>query len=440
VVIAGAGRAAAGLALCALACGARPRPQPRAGAGDDIVLYRDRALVIQRIEIVAERAGPATRALRLPAGVGAGDVEVIDRGELGVAGLRIADAAGDAPVRAPAHPPAEPSDDPIDAEAVPPPPPAATAPGEVELAVTAPHPGRFALAIGYTTDRLAWDAAYTMTTAAPARDRAVLRGALAIRNTTGITLHGRTRVVDHELGAARDRTADRLGRWLAAAAATGPRTAPDAEPCDLGVLTLGDGETRASLLAGAAPRRLRSVLVYDPIGTGLDHAGAVPVSDPALGAETAPPIRVSESFEIERDPRQARGMPAGPVRLLERRPDGSLELLGASRLFDPATRVADVDTVVVGTAQGVTGHRERRDWGKADDQRRFSEEFLITIDNARPRPVEVVLREHLYRGQNWTLAYQSAPAVKEGPQQIALRTTVPARGRAKVLYVVVYTW
>lgn len=436
-MIAGAGRAAAGLALCALACGARPRPQPRAGAGDDIVLYRDRALVIQRIEIVAERAGPATRALRLPAGVGDGDVEVIDRGELGAAGLRIAGAAGDAPVRAPAHPPAEPSDDPIDAEAAPPPRSPATAPGEVELAVTAPRPGRFALAIGYTTDRLAWSAAYTMTTAAPARDHAVLRGALAIRNTTGITLHGRTRVVDDELGAARDRTAGLPGRWLAAAAATDAR---DAEPCDLGVLTLGDGETRAPLLAGAAPRRLRSVLVYDPIGTGLDHAGAVPVSDPALGAETAPPIRVSESFEIERDPRRARGMPAGPVRLLERRPDGSLALLGAARLFDPATRVADVDTVAVGTAQGVTGHRERRDWGKADDQRRFSEEFLITIDNARPRPVEVVLREHLYRGQNWTLAYQSAPAVKEGPQQIALRTTVPARGRAKVLYVVVYTW
>lgn len=441
-MITGARRAAAGLALCALACGPRPRPPYRAGAGagagDDIVLYRDRALVLQRIEIVAERAGPATRALQLPAGVGASDVEVLDRGELGGAGLRIAGAAGDAPVRAPAHPPAEPSDDPVDAEVAPPPPPA-TAPSEVELEVTAPHPGRFALAIGYTTDRLAWDAAYTMTTTAPARDHAVLRGALAIRNTTGITLHGRTRVVDDELGAARDRTAERLGRWLAAATreAREPR---DPEPCDLGVLTLGDGETRAPLLAGAAPRRLRSVLVYDPIGTGLDHAGAVPVSDPALGAETAPPIRVSESFEIARDPRQACGMPAGPVRLLERRPDGSLELLGASRLFDPATRVADVDTVAVGTAQGVTGHRERRDWGKTDDQRRFSEEFLITIDNARPRSIEVVLREHLYRGQNWTLAYQSAPAVKEGPQQIALRTTVPARGRAKVLYVVVYTW
>ncbi|HEY6175884.1 MAG TPA: hypothetical protein VIX73_15625, partial [Kofleriaceae bacterium] len=149
--------------------------------------------------------------------------------------------------------------------------------------------------------------------------------------------------------------------------------------------------------------------------------------------------RVSESFEIDRDP-AARGLPGGAVRLLERRPDGSLELLGESRLFGAATRVADVDTVSIGTARGVVGHRERRDWAKDDDQRRFSEEFLVTIDNARPRPVDLVLREHLYRGQNWTLAYQSVAAVKEGPQQIALRTQVPAKSRAKVLYVVVYTW
>jgi len=96
--------------------------------------------------------------------------------------------------------------------------------------------------------------------------------------------------------------------------------------------------------------------------------------------------------------------------------------------------------VAIGTADGVTGHRERRDWAKDDDHKRFSEELLLTIDNARAQPVEIVVREHLYRGQNWTLAYQSAPASKEGAQQISLRTAVPANGQAKVLYVVVYTW
>ncbi|HET9624612.1 MAG TPA: hypothetical protein VFP84_24765, partial [Kofleriaceae bacterium] len=184
---------------------------------------------------------------------------------------------------------------------------------------------------------------------------------------------------------------------------------------------------------------MRSVLIYDPVGGALDRATAAPSSDPELGAAPAPP-RVTESVEIERDAAATRGLPAGPVRLLERAADGTLALLGEARLFDPASRAARVDTIAIGTAHGLTGHRERRDWSKDGDQRRLSEELLITIDSTRPRPVDVVVREHLYRGLNWTLAYQSAPAAKEGPQQIALRTTVPANGRAKVLYVVVYTW
>jgi len=446
-VVTRGGRAA--LVLGALAasgsCGAGARPAPAAPAGDDIVLYRDRAMVIQRIELVAPRAGVHRIALRLPAGVDPGDAVILDRGELTAAALRAAAGIDDAPARAPVTAPAEaagsaepvedPVDDPVDDDAAPPPRPERATPTDVELELTAPRAGRFALALGYATARLAWDAAYTMTTTA-SRERAAVRGAIAIRNTTGVAFRARTRVVDGELGAWRDLTAAQLR-----AALTGRPPPPrDAEPRELGVLALGDGETRVELIAGAEPRPLRSVLVYDPIGPGLDHAGAVPVSDPALGAVPDGPAQVSESFEIDRDPGTARGLPAGPVRLLERRPDGSLELLGESRLFGAATRVADVDTVAIGTAQGVAGHRERRDWGKDDDQRRFSEEFLVTIDNARPRPVELVLREHLYRGQNWTLAYQSVPAVKEGPQQIALRTTVPANGRAKVLYVVVYTW
>ncbi|HEX3477008.1 MAG TPA: hypothetical protein VHT91_18420 [Kofleriaceae bacterium] len=377
------------------ACGARPPPAP-AAIGDEIALYRDRALIAQRVELVAPRAGPTAIALRLPAGVDPVAVQVLDGGGLADAALRA--TAG-------------------------------------ELAATAPHPGRFTVTLGYISDRLAWDTAYTVTTTA-ARDRATVRGVIAIRNTTGVELRARTWVVDSELGAWRDHTAEQLRVALHGA----PGAASGAVPHDLGTIALRDGETRIELIGAAAPHRLRSVLVYDPIGPGLDHAGAVPVADPSIGVASGPPGQVRESFELARAPGAARGLPAGPARLLERRPDGGLELLGQTRLFDAATRVAEVDTIAVGTARGVTGHRERRDWARDDELRRFTEEFLITIDNTLPHPVDVVLREHLYRGQNWTLAYQSAPAVKEGPQQIALRTTVPASSQAKVLYVVVYTW
>jgi hypothetical protein len=399
--------------LAVSACAAPVRaPSSVAVTGDEIALYRDRAVVIQRVELRAERAGRVRLALALPAGLEASDAVILDRGGLAEVALGAAD-------------PGAPRDSTV-----------ATA---VELDATAPRAGRFALALGYATDHLAWDAAYTMTTTA-ARDRADVRGAIAIRNTTGIALHARTRVIDAELGAWRDLTAEQLRAAVGGPVSASPAAPREPEPRELGKLALGNGETRVELLAAAAPRKLHSVLVYDPIGAALDHTGAIPVSDPSIGVEPAAASQVTESFEIDRDPPMTRGLPGGPVRLLERHADGSLELLGESRLFGAATRVADVDTIAIGTARGVVGHRERRDWAKDDDQRRFSEEFLVTIENTRPRPVELVLREHLYRGQNWTLAYQSVAAVKEGPQQIALRTQVPANGRAKVLYVVVYTW
>jgi hypothetical protein len=95
------------------------------------------------------------------------------------------------------------------------------------------------------------------------------------------------------------------------------------------------------------------------------------------------------------------------------------------------------DDIVVSHA----GTRERRELTIDDENRRIVEEFVITLDNQREAPASVVVREHLYRGQNWTLAYHSAAAAsKEGAQQIALRAEVPAKSKLKILYVVVYTW
>lgn len=439
------------LVAAVLGCAARlPVTPPPLAAVDEITLYRDHAVVTQRVAIEILPGGTtATRKVRLPAGVAASDLMIVDRGGLVRAELRpagaaagsVRDEAADLTAGLDADPAVSPEIAEIERAEIERPeterssierpeagaagPPRA-APAEVEIAVAAIAAGRFTLALGYITDRLPWRAAYTVTTSA-ARDRATVTGAVAIRNRTGIALRARARLVDAEL-----------------AAFGGPPVG--VAPRELGVIELGDGETRIELLAGAAPRRMRSLLVYDPIGSALDHAGAAPISDPALGA-AAVAGRVTESLEIERDDSASRGLPRGPVRVFEPAPGGELALVGESELAGAAepTRTAAgtelaVDTIALGTAASVVGHRERRDWARDDVRRRFSEEFLITIDNARPRPIDVVIREHLYRGQSWTLAYRSAPATRDGPQQIALRAAVPAYGRAKVLYVVVYTW
>ncbi|HEU0029708.1 MAG TPA: hypothetical protein VFQ53_03675 [Kofleriaceae bacterium] len=433
-----------GLVCLIAACGAHAHGKLSGHAkpgSAELTLYRDHAVVAQHVIVNVPPASTATVRLRVAAGVHADDVYVIDRGTLTIQATRGIGASPPAPARAPEPEPVDPcAEEPPDADPKPLPHPVdpAPQPSEIELVVAAPSAGSYPLVIGYDTERITWDAAYTMTTTA-ARDRVTLQGAIAIRNATGLALRdAEVWVVDADHGPATSRIAERLGSKLVGA---DPGTTPIAKPRDLGRLDLVEGDTRVELVASAAPRPMRSVLVYDPIGTKLDHASPSPVRDASLGVHPPAPSRVEESFEIPRDEVATRGLPGGPVRLLERRADGSLAVLGEARLFDIATADARVDTVAVGTATGVTGKRVRRELTLDEEHKRLVEEFVITLDNARDQPVEVMVREHLYRGQNWTLAYHSArSASKEGPQQITLRTRVPAKASTKLLYVVVYTW
>ena len=399
------------LAITALAaaCGGRARVVASSVApGDELTLYRDAVFVHQRAEVDLAPGKPAHVEMMIATGVDADAIVVPDRGELAIQELHVGKSE------------------------------TAKAPTKLELVLSAAHAGHYVFHVAYLTDRITWEAAYTLTTS-PARERATLRGAIAIANASGIALaHAHVTSIDAEIGNWRNKTMELLGGKLLG---TPPNGTPPPTPRDLGTVSLERGETRLEMLAGAPAERMRSVLVYDPIGTKLDNPGSTPIRDTTLGMSPAPSTRVTESFEVERDQQLTSGLPGGPVRLLERRADGSLAVLGEARLFDVATRVAAIDTVPVGTAEGVTAHRERREITVDEDGKRVVEEFAISIENARPRPVEVVLHEHLYRSQNWSLAYHSAlSAAKEGPQQIALRTTVPAKGQRKVLYVAVYAW
>lgn len=397
------------LILFALGCHAHPHPAPVQGraTGDDLTLYRDWAIIKQRLELDVHST--LSKSIEVAAGVTADQVIVLDRGGLTIDSVHI-------PAKEQFADPNEPT--------------------KLTFDVSAPHPGHYTIVLGYLSDRFDWNVAYTMK-ANPARDRAQVRGAIAIYNRSGISLRpASARLIDAELGAWRGKSSEQMATALVGGT---PSSTPPVTPRELGSLVLGAGETRVELL-GEVTRTMSAVLVYDPIGTSLDHTGSAPLVEAWLGAEEKASTRVSENFEVARDKAVSAGLPAGPVRLLEAKPDGSLSVLGEARLFDAATRVADVDTIAVGTAEGVTGKRERRELTISEDGSRVTEEFVITIDNTRAYPVGVLLREHLYRGQNWTLAFHSVPdAVKEGPQQIAMRTRVPAKSQVKVMYVVVYT-
>ncbi len=370
-----------------------------------MTLYRDQAVITHHLEVTVPPASDALVRLHIATATLPGDIDAVDPGELVVRQVRSITSSARA----------EPG------------------PTEIEIVVGAPREGTFPLDVSYRTSRLRWSAAYTMTTV-PAHDRVRLEGALSIRNTTGLDLRG----IDLRIVDARYRSrADAVDRELPLPPSS-VRT-PLARPRDLGRVDLVEGDTRIALLPDARWRPAHTVLVYDPFGTALDYENSSPVRKPELGVDPPPDPRVAEGLEVARA-RDTRDLPAGTVRLLERGSDGSLALRGQAELFGEEMRLAEADTVVFGTATGVTCRRERRDFSVDSDRKRIVEEIEITVDNRRAREIDVILREHLYRGENWTIAYFSNSFSKEGKQQIAMRLRVPARQQRTILYAVVYSW
>ncbi|MBK9036114.1 MAG: hypothetical protein IPL61_33540 [Myxococcales bacterium] len=424
----------AGVAL-GLAAGCLGRAAPRAGAGGGdalITLYRDGALIEERVPVALDGAGRGTIALTTTAiardgleveGVDAavttwswtqphaGDAVVARIGARTVAGRRlgvepdgrVAVATADGVVIASAAQLEGPT-------------PA--------IAVTSPARDRtITVAIRYRTPALSWAAGYTLVDEGAGRGR--LHGALRLDNRTG----RRWRRADvglldaplpTEPGAAlpRDRAILPVGRALA--------IGPGPQRLDLG------------LTNRAIP--LQPILVYDPVGTRLDGLGMRPNDDPRFGVERwSPQVEVSVSLALAQV--SAAPLPSGPIRMFGLDADGQLAWRGEGQLLPPADGAARTVAIAIGRSTEVTGRRTQSMFELDHARERLIEEYTLEFDNAGAQAVTLEAREHMYRGRCWQLVYFSTADIgKQGEQLVSLRTVVPARGQAKIVYRVSYKW
>lgn len=376
------------LACLLLAACAAWTPPARTGeaAGDaHITLYRDGAVVE---ETVAIEVAAGTRYVEVPRPLGVPPEELTIEAAGG--GVRVGPWG-------------------VDGE------------GAMTVELTAARAGTARLTLRYLTERLTWQASYTLI---DDRGRGRWHGALALRNETGRSFaRARVAVLDRGMPAAAP---------TAAAFDQRATVVPGLHPVRLGA-------QRVAL--GGGTLGLRPTLVYDPVGTRFDSATLRPQMDRDYAVERWP-AAVDESVLIELSRIGAGPLPAGPVRVFTVGAGGALAWRGEGRLLPPADDAERYTTVAVGRSPDVTGARRRTDFAIDHDAMRLVEEVTVTLTNAGPTPADVLVREHLYRGQCWTLAFHSTgPRVaKEGLQQIGLGVTVPAGGAATVMYRVVYEW
>lgn len=291
----------------------------------------------------------------------------------------------------------------------------------------------------YAARSLAWEAAYALVLEAGDRKRAWLHGWLSISNQTGA-----------DLRAEKATLADRaFVRPKPAATTPAPATSepPPGRRIPLAApLAIPAGaQLELPLLAGGARSvAARTTAVFDPIGDRLDQARRRPVATRWYGAALGGEERALDTYvevDLAAAGLSAAELPPGDVVVLERAKDGELLPLGRARAFNHASQSKTL-RLAIGTVPDLVGRRRVTEFSRDDVGHRLIEELTIEIENRRAGAADVLVREHLYRGLNWAIAYynQAGALSKEGPQEIHVRLHLPARSRRTIVYRVVYTW
>jgi hypothetical protein len=283
--------------------------------------------------------------------------------------------------------------------------------GSATVSVTGSPHAAADVTVVYATSRLGWSAAYT---AIRDRDRgdARLDGALAVDNRTGVEFPAAMLVVVD---------GDRA------------QHAKDAA-LDVGVVAIERGASRIGL-GDPRPSTVRDVAVFDATGNVFDSPGSMPQRQRDYGLGGKPKTEVERGYEVRLVAPVA--LPAGSLRLYDRGRGGELISLGAGGLDGSAA------TIATGVARDVTARRRRTEYFLDEYGKRLIEEFTIAIDNRGAHPIDVVVREHLYRGTNWQIAYSTVALYEsdqEGEQLVAMRAIAAPKRETILLYRVVYWW
>ncbi|HEV7607208.1 MAG TPA: hypothetical protein VGO61_07715, partial [Steroidobacteraceae bacterium] len=96
--------------------------------------------------------------------------------------------------------------------------------------------------------------------------------------------------------------------------------------------------------------------------------------------------------------------------------------------------------VKLGSAFDVVGERRQVSFSVDTAAKTMEEEIEVKLRNHKTLPVDVVVKENLYRWSNWTILTKTHPFVKQDARTISFPVKVPKDGETVVRYRVRYTW
>lgn len=164
-----------------------------------------------------------------------------------------------------------------------------------------------------------------------------------------------------------------------------------------------------------------------------------PITDRNYGTQTNAKVDAYLSFRNSAENHMGMPLPSGRIRVSKLDDaDKALEFIGEDTMdHTPANEKV---LIKMGSAFDVVGERRQINFSVETGRKTMTEEIEIKLRNQKKEPVNVIVKENLYRWINWTITNKTHDFQKQDARTVHFPVRVAAGAEAVVRYVVQYSW
>ena len=202
--------------------------------------------------------------------------------------------------------------------------------------------------------------------------------------------------------------------------------------------TVGQNQTKQIELLKAADVPVKKVFLYEGAPQYRFYGGVQ--TEASYGSEESnKKVNVILEIKNSKDNHMGMALPKGRVRLYKRDDaDAALEFIGEDQIDH--TPKDETIKLHIGDAFDVVGERKRTNFKVDKAGHVMTESFEIKIRNHKTEPVEVLVKETLYRWSNWEITDSNRKWTKHDSNTIHFPVQVDKDGEQVITYTVRYTW
>ncbi|MGD1018486.1 MAG: DUF4139 domain-containing protein [Verrucomicrobiia bacterium] len=202
--------------------------------------------------------------------------------------------------------------------------------------------------------------------------------------------------------------------------------------------TVAQNQTKQIELLKTTDVPVKKVFLYDGASQYQFYGGLN--SDASYGsAEGNKKVNVIIEVKNSKENNMGMALPKGKMRMYKRdEADGSLEFIGEDEIDH--TPKDETVRLHIGDAFDIVGERKRTNFSIDANGHVITESFEIRVRNHKTEPVEVLVKETLYRWSNWEIVESNQKWTKYDSNTIHFPVKVDKDGEQVVTYTVKYTW